>query len=209
MEIPKGYFVRRCRHIKTNGTQCGSPALRDEPHCFFHQRWHQTHDDLQNGRFAPGGAIADLPLLEDADSIQLGIMQVTQLLIRGRLDPKIAGLLLYAMQTASNNLRKMTLEPPEPQQVVIDPEAAENACIGDHAWQLDEFPESKAQVPEKQSGRTESAGRRAPVRRPSAGGDQSLLGILLERLGLPNTEADGLPPPSDLPSSSRTDIRSG
>jgi hypothetical protein len=25
--------IRRCQHIKANGTQCGSPALRKEGHC--------------------------------------------------------------------------------------------------------------------------------------------------------------------------------
>jgi len=31
----------RCRHIKVNGTQCGSPALRKKNFCFYHQqnRW--------------------------------------------------------------------------------------------------------------------------------------------------------------------------
>ena len=34
--------VARCRHIKVNGTQCGSPALREEKYCYFHMRWHTT-----------------------------------------------------------------------------------------------------------------------------------------------------------------------
>ena len=28
--------VARCEHVKVNGTQCGSPALRDQPYCYFH-----------------------------------------------------------------------------------------------------------------------------------------------------------------------------
>ena len=31
--------IRRCQHIKVNGTQCGSPALREEKCCYFHMRW--------------------------------------------------------------------------------------------------------------------------------------------------------------------------
>jgi len=27
-----------CRHIRTNGLRCGSPALRDKPYCFHHHR---------------------------------------------------------------------------------------------------------------------------------------------------------------------------
>ena len=28
----------RCQHIKTNGTQCGSPALKDNQFCYYHQQ---------------------------------------------------------------------------------------------------------------------------------------------------------------------------
>src|SRR5208282_973663 len=31
--------IRRCQHIKVNGTQCASPALRNEKVCYFHMRW--------------------------------------------------------------------------------------------------------------------------------------------------------------------------
>ena len=34
--------IPRCEHIKINGTQCGSPALRRNHFCFFHKRWQQT-----------------------------------------------------------------------------------------------------------------------------------------------------------------------
>ena len=27
-----------CRHIKTSGGKCGSPALRGQPYCYFHSR---------------------------------------------------------------------------------------------------------------------------------------------------------------------------
>ena len=32
--------VKRCQQIKVNGTQCGSPALRDAKHCYYHVRYH-------------------------------------------------------------------------------------------------------------------------------------------------------------------------
>jgi hypothetical protein len=40
-----------------------------------------------------------LPVLEDAASIQLAITQVCEHLLHRRLDPKKAGVLLYAMQS--------------------------------------------------------------------------------------------------------------
>jgi hypothetical protein len=37
--------VARCRHIKVNGTQCGSPALRAEKYCYFHAICHRKGKD--------------------------------------------------------------------------------------------------------------------------------------------------------------------
>src|SRR5437879_2595022 len=42
------YRVPRCQHIKTNGTQCGSPALRNGEYCYFHRRWRMTTVDLSH-----------------------------------------------------------------------------------------------------------------------------------------------------------------
>jgi hypothetical protein len=32
------FTAARCRHIKVNGTQCGSPALRNKIFCFYHHK---------------------------------------------------------------------------------------------------------------------------------------------------------------------------
>ncbi len=146
MDIPKGYFVRRCSHVKTNGTQCNSPALKLASLCFFHDRWSRTYRCMVERQMLPGEIALDLPLLEDADSIQLAIMQVTYFLSRGRLNPKTAALLLYALQTASSNLKKTTLQPQQLQDVVVDPRSLANSCIGDHAWRVEDFPESEAVI---------------------------------------------------------------
>src|SRR5216684_9294356 len=95
--------VPRCQHLKVNGTQCGSPALRWRRLCFFHERIRRERvrvlkDMSTSRRF-------DLPLLEDANSVQVALMKVIQMLGCGRLDHRTAGLMLYALQTASSNLR--------------------------------------------------------------------------------------------------------
>ena len=82
-----------------------------------------------------------MPVLEDADSIQVALMQVMRLILSGQLDPKIAGLLLYALQTASVNLRQMKLEPLRSETVVIDPKALDGIGVGDDAWCQEEFEE--------------------------------------------------------------------
>jgi hypothetical protein len=52
-------------------------------------------------------ASLDLPPLEDAVSIQLALIDVAQALAANRIDTKRAGLLLYALQVASTNVKNI------------------------------------------------------------------------------------------------------
>jgi len=131
--------IPRCAHIKTNGTQCGSPALRERRYCFFHKKWQGQRIALNAQPPVPD--TFTMPVLEDADSVQVALMQVMRLILAGQLDPKIAGLLLYALQTASFNLRQMKLEPSRRETVVIDPRAVTSIGVGDDAWCEEEFEE--------------------------------------------------------------------
>ena len=54
-------------------------------------------------------ASLDLPPLEDAVSIQLALIDVAQALAANQIDTNRAGLLLYALQVASANVRNMHL----------------------------------------------------------------------------------------------------
>jgi hypothetical protein len=133
--------IPRCTHIKTNGTQCGSPALRGRRFCFFHKNWQGQRIQLNAQPATP--LSFTMPVLEDADSVQVALMQVMRLILAGQLDPKIAGLLLYALQTASLNLRQMKLEPPHLESVVIDPRAVADNGVGDDAWSEEEFEQQE------------------------------------------------------------------
>jgi len=107
----------RCQHIRTSGTQCGSPALRNKIHCYYHDRWRPTVVNLSE----PGKrAHFTIPILEDAHSIQFAIAQVIHQLMDKTIDTKTAGLMLYALQIASSNLRQLAAETPQPSQVVVD-----------------------------------------------------------------------------------------
>jgi hypothetical protein len=112
----------RCRHIKVNGTQCGSPAQRHKSFCFYHQ---QNRPILVDCYYNPEeyatGEIA-LPVFEDAHSVQTVIRQIMQMVLQKRLEGKTAGLMLYALQIASSNLKRIELEKPQPEQVVTDVE---------------------------------------------------------------------------------------
>jgi hypothetical protein len=113
----------RCRHIKVSGTQCGSPALRNKNFCFYHQQDRpMTVECYSEGEYATGEI--ELPVFEDAHSIQTVIRQVVQMVLQKRIERKTASLLLYALQIASSNLKRMDLEKPQPEQVVIDLDTA-------------------------------------------------------------------------------------
>jgi len=104
-------MIRHCEHIKANGHFCGSPAMRERNYCFFHLN--HIGQRLRLERYAAHGLQAppiELPLLEDAASIQLALMQVSEALLHGTLDHKTAGLVLYSLQTASSNLRNLQKE---------------------------------------------------------------------------------------------------
>ena len=95
-----GYTMyRTCRHIKPNGLRCESPALRESYFCYFHSKLHGLGAE-QYEKYGP----MRLPTPEGPASIQLSIAKITDALINGRIDPKRAGQLLYAMQIASQNL---------------------------------------------------------------------------------------------------------
>jgi len=139
--------IRRCQHIKVNGTQCGSPARRDEPCCHFHLRWRTI---ATNVHLKPGEQeTIILPTLEDANSIQVGLAEMLRLLASNRIDHKAAALMLYALQTAASNVKYTSFEP-EPTRVVIDRESVEQRPIGASAWsavegrEYDELVDDKA-----------------------------------------------------------------
>ncbi|HSZ00273.1 MAG TPA: hypothetical protein VK788_12295 [Terriglobales bacterium] len=133
--------IPRCEHLKVNGTQCGSPALRRNHFCYFHKHWQETRIVLNANRARRGRAALDLPVLEDANSIQVSLMQVMRLILSGQLDPKTAGLLLYALQTASSNLGRTNFEPVIKTRVVIDPRTVDQTPLGEDPWCEEDFEE--------------------------------------------------------------------
>ena len=131
--------VPRCQHLKINGTQCGSPALRRNRFCYFHKRFQEEKIKLNCDRARRGTATFILPVLEDADSIQVSLMQIMRLLLSGRIDREHAAPLLYALQTATLNLRNVTIEPSDINDVVIDRNTIDQTCIGGNQWNDEDF----------------------------------------------------------------------
>ena len=136
-------YPNRCQHLKTSGTQCGSPALRRNRFCYFHKRYQDERIRLNVDRRRRGTATFFLPVLEDANSIQMSLMQIMRLLLTGQIEHKTASLLLYALQTASTNLR-LTRFDPRVQEVILDPRDAVESPLGEtHLWNDEDFEEDE------------------------------------------------------------------
>src|SRR5271169_1633369 len=137
-------FPNRCQHIKVNGTLCGSPALRRNRFCYFHKLHHEETielnlDRLKNDRARRNRHITvELPVLEDANSIQVSLMRIMRLIAAGQIDSKTAGLLLYALQTASFNLQRTNFAP-YLHDMVLDPKTVHETPLNAHIWENSDF----------------------------------------------------------------------
>ena len=123
--------ILRCQHIKVNGTQCGSPSLRETRFCYYHIRYHWPELEVLEDKLEFHHS---LPTLEDANSIQISLAKVMEQLVMQEIDHKTAALMLYALQTASMNLKRTSLEPELPTQVVIDRQSVARRPLGASAW---------------------------------------------------------------------------
>ena len=90
-----------CTHIKVTGVRCGSPALRGEQFCYFHQRM------IRTVKGPPASRVHHAALLEDEESIQASLMEVVNALLRGSIEVKRAELILRALNTAVRNIRRV------------------------------------------------------------------------------------------------------
>lgn len=99
--------MRHCDYVKPNGEFCGTPPLQGRDYCHWHLSCvgRRVKADKQEVTLEYTVAPLDLPPLEDANSVQVAIMQVMDALLRHRIGPKISGQLLYALQIASSNLK--------------------------------------------------------------------------------------------------------
>lgn len=108
----------RCHHIRTNGMRCGALALRDHRYCYYHQRSRPMMVNFASSSSSP--ILMPLPLFEDAHAIQTALHSVVYRMLDGVINQKTAGLMLYALQIASSNLKHMKGEAADPDGVVVD-----------------------------------------------------------------------------------------
>jgi hypothetical protein len=152
-----------------------------------------------------------LPVLEDANSVQIALMQVIEVLLSGRIDSKTAGLLLYPLQTASLNLKQTDLEPVTRARVVIDPGSVRETPLDEYPWDEQDFVEDDEEEGddaddegdeennEEETGDHEEGEENEEDEDDEDDGEQQyrdgqdLAALLLQKLGLlaPHTENEG------------------
>ncbi|HET9304743.1 MAG TPA: hypothetical protein VFO46_01835 [Candidatus Sulfotelmatobacter sp.] len=112
---------RSCTHIKVSGIRCGSPSLRGEQFCYFHQRMHR------GVRTPPQARLHPVALIEDEESIQVALMEVINALMRNTIDLKRASLILRALHIAVKNAHRVHFNLFQSEKVREVPDYAEPA----------------------------------------------------------------------------------
>ena len=90
----------QCKHFKTSGMRCGSPALKDHQFCFFHDRAYRN-----------GPREFMLPLIEDPNSLHLAVQDIMRALAAQQIDTRTACALLYGCQIMQANLQRVSFSP--------------------------------------------------------------------------------------------------
>jgi hypothetical protein len=97
-----------CQHVRENGTFCGSGAVKGRAYCYFHLRVRARRLAMAQAQSQEKPWRPELPPLEDMHSVQVALMQVADGLAQDAIEPRRAGLLLYALQQAASNLQATT-----------------------------------------------------------------------------------------------------
>ena len=94
-----------CRHVKEDGTYCGSPALQSRKYCHHHlthlgRRLRRARALRDNVPYR-----LDIPALEDLAAVLVALSEITQALGSGQLDHRAAGKMLYAIQQTTSVIK--------------------------------------------------------------------------------------------------------
>ncbi len=102
-----------CRHIKSNGIICRSPALRGKARCFYHQpslATRSTHPERRDYRaYALQGLspaeFQQLIASGDPAAIRRAVAVVSRALAADEIQPRRAGRILFGLQSVLNQHR--------------------------------------------------------------------------------------------------------
>ena len=89
--LEKAKLAARCTHRRLNGQYCGSPRMKESEYCYAHERLMAARtQDLE------------LPPLEDANAIVLGLTKGLRAMLKGQMDLKSAGMYFYGLQIVAS-----------------------------------------------------------------------------------------------------------
>jgi hypothetical protein len=97
----------RCQWVKQDGTACRSPQMKQHIYCFAHKQMAEARE-----------LMLMIPVVEDANAIQVGLMRIQKALIEDTISMKKAGLLLYSMQLAMTNVGQTTFGQAKDEEMV-------------------------------------------------------------------------------------------
>jgi len=100
--LEKARLAARCTHRRAGGQYCGSPRMRGSKYCY-------GHDRLMAARTQD----MELPPLEDANAVVLGLTKGLQAMMKGQMDLKSAGMYFYAMQIVASVMGRVRFGEPE------------------------------------------------------------------------------------------------
>jgi len=124
-----------CRHVHTDGRRCGSPALRAQNFCYYHDR-----QRLPRAPLAGRMGIFRFQPIDDRPAIQIALYDILSRVSAGDLDNKRASILLYGLQIASTNLARQEKLQPATQPLE---EVTNHHILGDLA-PIEELPTGDA-----------------------------------------------------------------
>ena len=96
-----------CTHVHERGVYCGSPAVSGQRFCYQHLRQEGRRLRAARARLEHKLVPIDIPPLEDYESILVGLMEMTSAILEARVNRKDAGMVLYALSQARNNMTLM------------------------------------------------------------------------------------------------------
>ena len=94
-----------CNYTKTDGTSCGSPALRGKKICFFHQRHRKRRE--YSAKIARELDVLGprLPRMRNLSEVQAALFEIITAVAEQRIDLDRAGSHLYHLDRISQALR--------------------------------------------------------------------------------------------------------
>ena len=97
---------RTCDHLKEDGVLCGSPALRGQKLCYFHQRDHKR-TQYAAGVIRRADVLGPrLPRMNSLADVQVALAEVWTALATHRVPLQRASARLFDLQQAAISLRE-------------------------------------------------------------------------------------------------------